>query len=138
MSMGKILNMLRESYAGEKTQIVVEHEKLDLKQATIEQLLDSEVFEQELIKQIDMEARHHDEMARQAFKSGLRMQRAPITTLREQGLFDAENIRDIYKHIICKTLTGFSAAEREYIKNLCMMAYWRTIERLKQQGEIRR
>ena len=119
--------MLRETRGESEVKIVVEPEVLDLKKMTIEELLDSVTFERELIVQIDMEAKHHDEMARQAFASGMRLQRAPIATLREKGIFDAENIRDIYKRIICKTLTGFSAAEREYIKRLCMMAYWRVV-----------
>ena len=127
----KFIDMVREARGESETKIVVEHEQIDLRNMTIEQLLDSEPFERELIRQIEMETQHHDEMARQAFASGLRFQRAPITTLREKGIFDAENIRDIYKHIICKTLNGFSAAEREYIKNLCMMAYWRVVEAYK-------
>lgn len=126
-------NWLRERFGTNEVAIEVEHETLDLSKAAIEQLLDSEMFERELIRQIDMETQHHDEMARQAFASGLRLQRAPITTLREKGIFDAENIRDIYKRIVCKTLVGFSAAEREYIKNLCMMAYWRVVEACKKQ-----
>lgn len=124
---------LRERFGRNDVAIVVEYEdeSIDLSKATIEQLLDSEVFERELIQQIEMETAHHDKMAEQAFSSGLRLQRAPIATLRDKGIFDAENIRDIYKRIICKNLNGFSAAEREYIKNLCMMAYWRTIDKLK-------
>lgn len=129
----KFIDMVREARGESETKIVVEHEQIDLRNMTIEQLLDSEPFERELIRQIEMETQHHDEMARQAFASGLRLQRAPITTLREKGIFDAENIRDIYKHIICKTLNGFSAAEREYIKNLCMMAYWRVVEAYKRE-----
>lgn len=127
-------NWLRERFGTNEVAIEVEHDyKVDLSKATINELLDSEMFERELIRQIDMETQHHDEMARQAFASGLRLQRAPITTLLEKGIFDAENIRDIYKRIVCKTLVGFSAAEREYIKNLCMVAYWRTIEKAKKQ-----
>ena len=129
----KFLDMVREARGESETKIVEEHDELDVQHMTIEQLLDSEQFERELIQQIDMEAAHHDKMAQQAFNAGLRLQRAPITRLREQGVFDAENIRDIYKRIICKTLVGFSAAEREYIKNLCMVAYWRTIEKAKKQ-----
>ena len=129
----KFLDMVREARGESETKIVEEHDELDVKHMTIEQLLDSEQFERELIQQIEMEAGHHDKMAQEAFKAGLRLQRAPITRLREQGVFDAENIRDIYKRIICKTLVGFSAAEREYIKNLCMVAYWRTIEKAKKQ-----
>ena len=129
----KFIDMVREARGESETKIVVEHEQIDLRNMTIEQLLDSEAFERELITQIEMETQHHDEMARQAFASGLRLQRAPITTLLEKGIFDAENIRDIYKHIVCKTLKGFSAAEREYIKNLCMMAYWRVVEAYKRE-----
>ena len=129
----KFVDMLRVARGESETKIVEEHDELDVQHMTIEQLLDSEQFERELIQQIEMEAGHHDKMAQQAFKAGLRLQRAPITRLREQGVFDAENIRDIYKRIICKTLVGFSAAEREYIKNLCMVAYWRTIEKAKKQ-----
>ena len=128
----KFLDKIRNARGESETKIVVEHEQINLREMTIEQLLDSEPFERELIRQIEMEMQHHDKMARQAFASGLRLQRAPIASLREKGIFDAENIRDIYKHIVCKTLKGFSAAEREYIKNLCMMAYWRVIEEYKQ------
>lgn len=125
------LQMMREANAN--TQIVIEDEKLDLRNMTVEQVLDSVDFERELIKQIENETKHHDQMARQAFVSGLRLQRAPIQTLKEKGVFDAENVRDIYKHIICKTLQGFSAAEREYIKNVCMMAYWRVVDSYKRE-----
>ena len=95
---------------------------------TVEQVLDSVDFERELIKQVENETAHHTKLAKEAFQSGLRLQRAPIQSLTEKGVFDAENIRDIYKHIVCKTLKGFSAAEREYIKNICMMAYWRVVD----------
>ena len=123
---------LRERFGQNTVGIEVEHEEgIDLRNMTIEQLLDSEVYERELIRQIEMETDHHDKMAREAFAAGLRLQRAPITTLRDKGVFDAENIRDIYKRIICKTLVGFSAAEREYIKSVCMMAYWRVVEQTK-------
>ena len=106
-------------------------EKLDLSMMTVEQVLDNEQFEQELIIQIKNESEHHNEMSKEAFKAGLRLQRAPIVSLMERGVFDAENIRDIFKLMVCKQLRGFSAAEREYIKNLCMMAYWRVVARNK-------
>ena len=124
------LQMMREANAN--TQIVIENDNLDLRKMTVEEVLDSVDFERELIKQIENETKHHSEMAKQAFYSGMRLQRAPIQSLIDKGVFDAENVRDIYKHIICKTLNGFSAAEREYIKNVCMMAYWRVVEQYKQ------
>ena len=122
------LQMMREANAENQTQIVIENDKLDLRQMTVEQVLDSVDFERELIKQIENETAHHDQMARQAFSAGMRLQRAPIQSLIDRGVFDAENVRDIYKHIVCKTLTGFSAAEREYIKQVCMMAYARVVD----------
>lgn len=122
------LQMMREANAENQTQIVIENDKLDLRQMTVEQVLDSVDFERELIKQIENEIAHHDQMARQAFSAGMRLQRAPIQSLIDRGVFDAENVRDIYKHILCKTLTGFSAAEREYIKQVCMMAYARVVD----------
>ena len=101
---------------------------LELKGMTVEQLLDSKEFHKEVEVQIAMEMKHHTELSHQAVGMGLRLQRAPIQRLIEKEVFDAENVRDIYKHIVCKTLTGFSAAEREYIKQVCMMAYARVVD----------
>ena len=102
-----------------------------LKGMTVEQLLDIDEFREELQVQITNECENHDKLAREAFVKGLRLQRAPIARLREREVFNVKDIVEIYKRIICKTLRGFSAAEREYVKNVCMMAYWRTVERLK-------
>lgn len=100
---------------------------LPLQTMTVEQLIDSEAFRTELALQIELEKKHHDEMAMEAFTRGLRLQRAPIARLREREVFDVENIIDIYKRIVCKQLNGFSSAERDYIRRLCMMAYSRVI-----------
>jgi hypothetical protein len=46
----------------------------------------------------------------------------------EKGVYDADHIIKAYKLIICKQLgSDFSAAEREHIKQICMMAYQRVI-----------
>ena len=102
---------------------------LELKGMTVEQLLDSKQFKEELDIQIVMERKHHTEMSYKAVEAGLRLQRAPIQRLIDKGVFDVENIIKVYKLIICKQLgSDFSAAEREYIKNICMMAYWRVVD----------
>jgi hypothetical protein len=101
---------------------------LELKGMTVEQLLDSKQFRKELDIQIQMEQKHHTEMSYKAVEAGLRLQRAPIQRLMEKGVYDADNIIKAYKLIICKQLGGdFSAAEREHIKQICMMAYQRVI-----------
>ena len=102
---------------------------LELKGMTVEQLLDSKEFRKELDIQIQMEQKHHTEMSYKAVEAGLRLQRAPIQRLMEKGVYDADHIIHAYKLIICKQLGGdFSAAEREHIKQICMMAYWRVID----------
>ena len=100
---------------------------------TVEQLLDSKQFREELQLQIDMEKKHHTEMSYQAVGAGLRLQRAPIQRLIEKNVFDADNLIAAYKLIICKAMGSyFSAAERKYIERVCMMAYWRVVDKNKQ------
>ena len=101
---------------------------LELKGMSVEQLLDSKQFREELEIQITMENKHHTDMSYQAVGAGLRLQRAPIQRLIDRGVFNADDMIELYKRIICKQLKDFSAAEREYIKNVCMMAYWRVID----------
>ena len=102
---------------------------LQLKGMTVEQLLDSKEFRKELDIQIQMEQKHHTEMSYKAVEAGLRLQRAPIQRLMEKGVYDVDHIIKAYKLIICKQLgSDFSAAEREHIKQICMMAYWRVVD----------
>ena len=105
----------------------------DLKQMTVEQLLDSEEYRKELQVQITNETEHHDRMMREAFTKGLRLQRNPINRLRERDVFNVEDMVAAYKQIIAKYLEGFSSAERDYIRRVCMMAYWRVVERYRKQ-----
>ena len=101
---------------------------LELKGMTVNELLDSKQFREELDIQLTMEKKHHTEMSYKAVEAGLRLQRAPIQRLMEKGVYDVDNIIKAYKLIICKQLgSDFSAAEREHIKQVCMMAYQRVI-----------
>lgn len=107
---------------------------LELQGMTVEQLLDSKQFKEELDVQIKMERKHHTDLSYQAVEAGLRLQRAPIQRLIEKEVFDVENIIKAYKLIICQQLSSdFSSAERLYIKNICMMAYWRVVDRNKKE-----
>lgn len=103
----------------------------DLKKMTVGQLLDSEEFRKELQVQLDNEAEHHDKMMREAFVKGLRLQRNPVSRLREREVWNVVDVIAAYKLIIAKRLDGFSAIERDYIKRVCMMAYWRVVEQNK-------
>ena len=104
---------------------------LELKGMSVEQLIDSKEFREELDIQIAMEKKHHTEMSYQAVNAGLRLQRAPIQRLLDRDVLNADTMAELYKLMICKQLQGYSAAEREYIKNVCMMAYWRVVDSYK-------
>jgi hypothetical protein len=106
---------------------------LELQGMTVDQLLDSKEFRKELELQLQIEEKHHTEMSYQAVGAGLRLQRSPIQRLMEKKVFNVDDIIAAYKNIVCKTLQGFSAAEREYIKNVCMMAYWRVVDSYKRE-----
>ena len=107
---------------------------LELQGMSVEQLLDSKEFRRELELQLQMEEKHHTEMSYQAVGAGLRLQRSPIQRLMEKEVFNVDDIIKAYKLIICKQLgSDFGAAEREYIKNVCMMAYWRVVDSYKRE-----
>lgn len=106
---------------------------MELEKMKVGELLDSEEFKKELEIQIRNEQEHHDHMMREAFLRGLRLQRNPINSLIERGVFNSDDIREMYRLIICKALEGFSSSEREYIKRLCLVTYWRTVEKIKKK-----
>lgn len=104
-----------------------------LKEMTLGELLDSKEFQEELQRQIDNEVEHHDKMMREAYGKGLRLQRNPQERLRERGVFNVEDMVAAYKLIACKALQGYSAEERDYIKRVCWMAYWRIVDKEKKK-----
>lgn len=107
-------------------------EKL-LNEMSVLDVLDSEEFKKELGVQIQNESEHHDRLMREAFTKGLRLQRNPQERLRERNVFNVEDMTAAYKMIVAKMLEGFSSSEREYIKQVCLMAYWRVIETYKKR-----
>ena len=104
-----------------------------LKNMTVRELLDGELFRKELQVQIDNEVASHDKMAREAFTLGMRLQRSPHQRLRDKGVFNVDDLVAAYKMIICKQAKDYSSAERTYIKQVVMMAYWRVVEILKKK-----
>lgn len=104
-----------------------------LKNMTVRELLDGELFRKELQVQIDNEVASHDKMAREAFQLGMRLQRSPHQRLRDKGVFNVDDMVALYKMIVCKQLEDYSSAERTYIKQVVMMAYWRVVETLQKK-----
>jgi hypothetical protein len=104
---------------------------MEEKKQTVGELLDSEEYKKELGMVIASEQEHYDHMMRDAFVKGMRLQRNPINSLREREVFNVEDMTAAYKLIILKRLDGFSSGEREYIKRVCLAAYWRVLEKRK-------
>lgn len=107
--------------------------ELNLKEITVGEFIDSEEFRTELGKVIDHETEYHDRMMRVAFTKKLRLQRNPINSLREREVFNVEDMVAAYKLIIAKSLEGFSATERDYIKRVCLAAYGEVVARHKKR-----
>lgn len=103
---------------------------MELKDMTFPQVLQLEVFHDELLEQMTRElvayekASTHGKLARMA-----------LTRLRERGEFDAEKLTAAYYHIMHKEAVCLSARERQYITDVCTLAYSRTIRRLQNESE---
>lgn len=106
-----------------------------LRGMTVRELLDSDLFKKELQLQIKLETEEHNKMLGEAMVRGMNLQRCPYDRLKERGIFNVEDLTEAYKFIVGKQLKEFSAAEREYIKRVVMMAYWRVVEKMKYKGK---
>ena len=103
---------------------------MELKDMTFQQVLELQIFQEELDQQMQKEmntylaARKHGKVARMA-----------LTTLMERGKFTMSDMTAAYYHIMHKEATGYSANERQYIQDVCTIAYTATIRRLQNESE---
>lgn len=103
---------------------------MELKDMTFPQVLELQIFKEELDQQMQREmetylaARKHGKVARMA-----------LTTLMERGKFTMSDMTAAYYHIMHKEATGYSANERQYIQDVCTLAYTQTIRRLREESE---
>ena len=70
------------------------------------------------------EAKRHGKVARMA-----------LTSLIDKGKFTVPECTAAYYHIMHKEATGYSANERQYIQDVCTIAYTATIRRLQQESQ---
>jgi hypothetical protein len=103
---------------------------MELKDMTFPQVLELEIFQEELNQQMQIEM----DAYMSAKKRG-KVCSMPLTQLLRKGRFTMHDMTAAYYHIMHKEETGYSATERQYIKDVCNVAYRRTIRRLQNESE---
>ena len=89
-----------------------------------------EVFQTALDQQMQREMNAYTE----AKKHG-KVARMALTSLIERGKFTIADMTTAYYHIMHKEAVGYSATERQYIQDVCTIAYTQTIRKLQQESE---
>lgn len=97
---------------------------------TFPQVLQLEIFQEELDQQMQREMNAYTE----AKKHG-KVARMALTSLIERGKFNMAHMTAAYYHIMHKEADGYSANERQYIQDVCTIAYTATIRRLQNESE---
>lgn len=106
---------------------------MELEQMTFLDVLQLGIYEEELKKQLAMEYGLYEEVSSKG-----KLKRMAMDGLRDRGLFNAADMTVAYYHIMHKEADGYSANERQYIKDVCAMAYQRTIKRIKAENDWKR
>ena len=106
-----------------------------LKDMTFLQVLQLSIFREELEKQLALELQAYND----ANKLG-KLKRMAMDRLREKNLFDAVSMTNAYYRTVHKEADRemLPANERQYITDVCTMAYTRTIRRIQAEEEYER
>ena len=106
-----------------------------LKDMTFLQVLQLSIFREELEKQLELELQAYND----ANKLG-KLKRMAMDRLREKNLFDAVSMTNAYYRTVHKETDRemLPANERQYITDVCTMAYTRTIRRIQAEEEYER
>lgn len=97
---------------------------------TFLQVLQLEVFRKELENQITLERLEYEKASAKG-----KLYRMPMMSLMERGKFNVQAMTTAYYEIMHKEATAYSSNERKYIKDVCGLAYQRTIRALKEESE---
>ena len=103
---------------------------MELKDMTFPQVLELNIFQEELNRQMEIEHTAYLEARKRGKVCSI-----PLTQLLRKGRFTMHDMTAAYYHIMHKEATGYSANERQYIKDVCSIAYRRTIKRLQEESE---
>lgn len=99
----------------------------EIKKLTVRDVVTMPEFQEEMERQVAIEEDCHT-----ANIAGMRLNRTPLDSLRERGVFKAETLVQLYKAILNNSLLGFSANEREYIYRMGLVCFGRVLARLRE------
>lgn len=105
---------------------------MELKKMTFLEVLQLSIFKEELEKQISLEIAAYDDDSKRG-----KLKRMALDSLRERGLFNVNDLTLTYYHIMHKEADRetFSANVRQYIQDVCTLAYTRTIRRIQKESK---
>ena len=108
-----------------------------IRTATVEQMVMCYTFRQELQAVIDD---LHSQRAKDEVKAGEkngRLKSHPIEALEDEGVFNVKDMQELFLHQLQKTLIGYSVRERQFIRDVGMMAFNRTMIRLHRRAFLK-
>lgn len=105
---------------------------MKLKDMTFLQVLQLSIFQEELKKQLDIELQAYQDVSKRG-----KLKRMAMDRLREKGLFNVKDLTTAYYHIMHKEADkeSYPANERQYICDVCTLAYTRTIRKLQAESD---
>lgn len=110
-----------------------------LRRATVEDIMQTDEFAKWMQSEID---RLLDERVRVQAQIGAdgHLKSHPIEHLQDEGVFNAKDMTELYRHFLQKTLIDYSHNERKFIGEVGSSAYSLTIRELLNRAcmEIRR
>lgn len=107
--------------------------KEEIEKLTVRDVIGMDVFAREMELQVNAEQSEHTKAVIMAGKMGLVYKRMPIDNLRDKGVFDGSQMVQLFAAVVDKTLLGFSATEREYIRNVGLVCFGRVLRHLQEE-----
>lgn len=101
---------------------------MELKDMTFPQVLALQIFQDELQAQMDVEQKALND-------AGRIHNRTVLQELIRRDEFTVHRFTAAYYHIMHKEATAYTARERQYITDVCTIAYTKTIRRLQNESE---
>ena len=105
----------------------------EIKKLKVKDIIRMEEFAKEMSRQISIEEGSREEALGEARLRKARLQRTPVDSLIEKGVFNTDRMVDAFEKELEKALIGFSSMERQYIHGVGMVCFGRVLAKLKEE-----